>query len=163
MDRTTWLLAVHDVSLATWFGGHWMGALSLNGATMEVDDHTQRIRVADAGWWRWSPVDAVAVASHVLSARALGRLGRHTPARAAVTTAALLATVEAGLSGQRVMRAGDVPVATAVVPIADTPEEVAAAQRRLRVAQWLVPACTGLLWLVNALQQTGDASSGTRG
>lgn len=159
MDRTTLLLAVHDLSLAAWFGGHWMGAVALNGATMEVDDHTQRIRVADAGWFRWSPVVTAAVPSHVLSAFALGRLGRRHPARVAVTVAALLATIETGLSGRRVMHAGDVPAATAVIPIRDTPDVVARAQRRLRVGQWLVPACTGALWLVNAVQQTrGDAA-----
>jgi hypothetical protein len=70
-----------------------------------------------------------------------------------VTAAATLATIETGVSGQRVVRAGDVPVATAVTPIAATPDEVAAAQRRLRVAQWLVPVLTGALWVVNAAQQ----------
>lgn len=163
MERTTWLLAAHDLSLAAWFGGHWMGAVGLNGATIEVDDHTQRIRVADAGWFRWAPVVAAASVTHVLTARALGRLGAGPPRdadappwgrlRSALTAAAALATLETGLSGQKVVRAGDVPVATAVTPIAATPDDVAAAQRRLRVAQWLVPLLTGSLWVLNAAQQ----------
>jgi hypothetical protein len=163
MDRTTWLLAAHDLSLAAWFGGHWMGAVGLNGATIEVHDHTQRIRVADAGWFRWAPVVATAALTHVLTARALGRLGAGPRGvadaapwrtlRVAVTAGALVATIETGLSGQKVVRAGDVPVATAVTPIAATPDDVAAAQRRLRVAQWLVPLLTGSLWVLNAAQQ----------
>lgn len=163
MERTTWLLAAHDLSLAAWFGGQWMGAVGLNGATIEVHDHTQRIRVADAGWFRWAPIVGAATSTHVVSARALGRLapapsGAVDPPpwrtlRLAVTAAAVLATIETGISGQKVMRAGDVPVATAVTPIAATPDDVAAAQRRLRVAQWLVPFLTGSLWVVNAMQQ----------
>lgn len=163
MDGTTWLLAAHDLSLAAWFGGHWMGAVGLNGATIEVHDHTQRIRVADAGWFRWAPVVAAASVTHVLTARALGRLGAEPPTdadappwrrlRTVVTAAAAVATIETGVSGQKVVRAGDVPVATAVTPIAATPDAVAAAQRRLRVAQWLVPLLTGALGLLNAAQQ----------
>jgi hypothetical protein len=169
MDRTTPLalapLAVaHDVALAAWFGGSWMGAVGLNGATIEVDDHTQRTRVANAGWFRWAPIVGAAVLVHVGSAHALGRYraprGRQDGAvvlrkvRTAVTAAAVLSTIETGLSGQRVVRGGDVPVATAVTPIKATPPDVAAAQRRLRVAQWLVPGFTGALWVLEALQRT---------
>lgn len=137
-----------------------MGALGLNSATREVDDHTQRLRVADAGWFRWAPVVAVSVAAHAVGAAALGRFpaggsegGPLRWLRVALTGCAIALTAESGRSGRHVARAGDVPVATAVQPIADTPEDVAAAQRRLRWAQWLVPASTGLLWLLDALQK----------
>lgn len=160
MERTVWLRAAHDLSLAAWFGGHWMGAVALNGASIEVDDHTQRIRVADAGWFRWAPVVGAAAGTHLLASYALGRLRpviagapRWDVARIVVTAGAVLATAETGISGRRVARAGDVPVATAVTPIAATPDDVAAAQRRLRVAQWLVPLFTGAIWVVNAVQQ----------
>lgn len=163
-NGTTLLHVVHDVGLAAWFGGAWMGAVGLNGATIEVDDHTQRTRVANAGWFRWAPIAGGALVAHVTAALALGRL---VPApsgtasgrlglrrlRTAVTVAAVLATAETGLSGQRVVRGGDVPVATAVVPIAATPAPVAAAQRRLRVAQWLVPGFTGVLLVLEAIQR----------
>lgn len=163
MDSTTPARIAHDVSLAAWFGGAWMGAVGLNGATFEVDDHTQRTRVANAGWFRWAPIAGAAVLVHTASALARGRLSsallgtatgppwlRHL--RTGVTAVAVLATVDSGLSGRRVVQAGDVPVATAVVPIRATPEHVAAAQRRLRVDQWLVPALTGGLWVIEAIQ-----------
>ena len=164
VNRTTALTLLHDVGLAAWFGGAWMGAVGLNGATIEVDDHTQRTRVANAGWFRWAPIAGAALLAQVSSAYALGRLvpspagRRHGPAglrrvRTAVTLAAMVATAETGISGQRVVRGGDVPVATATIPIAATPPEVAAAQRRLRVAQWLVPAFTGAILVVEALQR----------
>lgn len=132
---------VHDLGLAAWFGGAAMGAVGLNSATREVDDHTQR----PAG------------------ASALGRLPGRSSSRAAplgwvrlgLTGCAVAATAETGRSGQQVVQAGDVPAATAVRPIAETPDHVAAAQRRLRVAQWLVPAFTGAIRLVNALQDGG--------
>jgi hypothetical protein len=140
-----------------------MGAVGLNGATIEVDDHTQRTRVANAGWFRWAPIVGASVLVHVGSAFAMGRLGperlrpAHPPValrrvRSAATLAAILATVETGVSGQRIVHAGDVPVASAVTPIAATPPVVASAQRRLRVAQWVVPACTAVLWVLDAVQ-----------
>lgn len=171
MDRRAILSVAHDVSLAAWFGGAWMGAVALNGATIEVDDHTQRIRVANAGWFAWAPVAATGIAVHVGSALWLGRLEprfwrRGTSAlavtRAAATAAALAATASSGMSGRRVMRAGDVPVATAVTPISDTPSEVAHAQEKLRIEQWAVPVLTGLIWVVNAFQERRAAAGGRR-
>lgn len=161
MDTRTPLRIAHDVGLAMWFGGALMGAVGLNGATIEVDDHTQRTRVANAGWFRWAPLAGVALVAHVVAAALLGRTApalrdsHDVPlryVRSGITAAAVLATIETGVSGRRVARAGDVPVATAVRPIAATPDEVAAAQTRLRVAQWLVPGFTGLLWVLDALQ-----------
>ncbi len=172
MDRTTAATIAHDVGLAAWFGGAWMGAVGLNGATIEVDDHTQRTRVANAGWFRWAPIAGACLVAHVIGAHLLGRLlpvpRRATAAadphrgdrlrtlRTVLTAAAVLSTAETGLSGQRVVRGGDVPVATAVTPIAATPPAVAAAQRRLRVAQWLVPGFTGALLVVEVLQRRGS-------
>ena len=164
MDRTTAVTIAHDVGLAAWFGGAWMGAVGLNGATIEVDDHTQRTRVANAGWFRWAPIAGASLVAHVASAYVLGRFvwapghriagsGRLRALRTVLTTAAVLSTVETGVSGQRVVRGGDVPVATAVMPIAATPPPVAAAQRRLRVAQWLVPGFTAALLVVEVLQR----------
>lgn len=166
MDRTTAATIAHDVGLAAWFGGAWMGAVGLNGATIEVDDHTQRTRVANAGWFRWAPIAGASLVAHVASAYVLGRFVRapgHRGVgsrrlrvlRTALTTAAVLSTIETGVSGQRVVRGGDVPVATAVTPIAATPPAVASAQRRLRVAQWLVPGFTGALLAVEVLQRRG--------
>lgn len=166
MDRRPLWQALHDVGLAAWFGGAWMGAVGLNGATIEVDDHTQRTRVANAGWFRWAPIAGAALLTHVVAASALGRLDvgprgldRTSPlahVRTVLTGVAALATLETGVSGNRVVAGGDVPVASAVHPVRDTPDEVARAQRRLRIAQWVVPASTGALLLVEAVQSTRD-------
>ena len=171
---TTVLTVIHDVGLATWFGGAWMGAVALNGATIEVDDHTQRTRVANAGWFRWAPIAGTALVAHVASARILGRLAPAPAGRAqgsatvrrlrsVVTLAAALSTAESGISGNRVVRGGDVPVATATVPIAATPPDVAAAQRRLHVAQWLVPGFTGAIFVLEAIQRQRGPDGDARG
>jgi hypothetical protein len=160
--------AAHDVGLGLWLGGYYMGAVALNGASREVDEPTQRARVANAGWFRWAAIVPVAVGLHLggaayLTRRTVGlsrRSGAPEVARAALTGVALLATLESGRSGRRVVAAGDVPVATAVQPISDTPDEVAAAQRRLRVVQWVIPAATLGIALVDAWQR--EAGKGTR-
>jgi hypothetical protein len=159
---------LHDLGLAIWLGGYYMGAVALNGASREVDDPTQRARVVNAGWFRWSPIAPVAIGAHLLGALGLTRAGdrglaRSGPVdllRAGVTGVALLATADSGRAGRTVAAAGDVPVATAVQPIADTPDDVAAAQRRLRIEQWVIPASAAVILVIDAWQR--EAGRGTR-
>lgn len=141
-----------------------MGAIGLNAATREVDEPTQRNRVANAGWFRWAPLTGLAIGAHLTGVWADARLGRGAPllgagdratlVRTVLTVLALVATAESGRSGRQVVQGGDVPVATAVEPISDTPDDVAAAMRRLRVVQWAMPGLTALIWVCNAVQST---------
>lgn len=153
----------HDLGLAAWFGGACMGAVGLNAATREVDDPTQRSRVANAGWFRWAPFTAISVGGYLLGGLILRRgpggpphLRRSMPvadvAQAVFTVIALAATIDSGRCGREMVRGGDVPVATAVQPISATPPEVVQAQRRLRVVQWVMPASVGGILIVNALR-----------
>jgi hypothetical protein len=159
--------SAHDVGLAVWFGGELLGAIALNGASMEVDDPNQRARVADAGWMRMAPVVTGAVGLHLLGTAALvagGELaspfGRDplARARAALTLAAMGTTAWSGLLGRRVVAAGDVPAASSVRPTSETPPDVAAAMRRLRVVQWVIPVLSGAIFLVHAAQVAGAGS-----
>ena len=43
--RNTLVRSLHDLSLATWFGGNLMGVVGLNGATAKAKDSTDRIRL----------------------------------------------------------------------------------------------------------------------
>jgi hypothetical protein len=154
--------SAHDLGLAAWFGGAAMGAIGLNAATREVDEPTQRLRVANAGWFRWAPITGMAITAHLAGTYGRSRwghsaalIGRGDPlalARLLLTGLALGATIESGRSGRHVVARGDVPAATAVTPIRDTPDDVATAMRRLRVVQWIIPLATAGVLVVNALQ-----------
>jgi hypothetical protein len=139
-----------------------MGAIGLNAATREVDEPTQRLRVANAGWFRWAPMTGLAIGAHLAGTYGRTRWGRTAPlvgrgtplaaVRLLATGVAIGATIESGRSGRQVVARGDVPAATAVTPISDTPDDVARAMRRLRVVQWLIPTATAVVLAVNAVQ-----------
>ena len=161
-QRNTFAHTLHDVGLATWFGGSLMGAVGLNGAAGEVDDPTQRARVANAGWSRWTPVNLAGIGAHLLGSLALMRANRArlvaqegvasaTVIKAVLTLAALGATAYSRAIGQKVISAGDVPVEGGTQPAAETPEEVEQAQRQLNLLQWAIPALTGSLLFMDAL------------
>ena len=112
---------LHDLGLATWFGGSLMGATGVNGAASVVQDPTQRLRVANSGWARWTPLNLAGIAAHlaggaVLTGANKGRLAGQqgvataSTVKAALTVAALGSTAYARLLGKRLERAGDVPV-----------------------------------------------------
>ena len=167
----TFSRSLHDLGLATWFGGSLMGAVGLNGAAGEVDDLGQRARVANAGWARWTPVNLGAIGAHLIGAAVLTRANRRRLAaqqgvRAAamtkgvLTAAALGVTAYSRMRGQKIMNAGDVPVESGAEPSAATPPEVEQAQQQLRMLQWAIPALTGSMLVLNALM--GEQQRPTR-
>jgi hypothetical protein len=153
--------SLHDLGLATWFGGSLMGAVGLNGAAADVEEPKQRLRVANAGWDRWTPVNLAGIAAHVAGGAVLlgankGRLASQqgvasaTVIKTALTGAALAATAWSRALGAKLDQAGEVPVEGGTDPSGDTPEDVAKAQRQLRVLQWVIPALTGAVLVLNA-------------
>jgi hypothetical protein len=164
MARNTVAHAMHDLGLAAWFGGSLMGAVGVNGAASDVDDPRQRARVANAGWARWTPVNFVAIAAHLVGGAQIlkenkGRTAvqkgvlANTNAKLALTGAALGATAYSRVLGQKVMNAGDVPVAGGTAPTASTPPEVAKAQKQLKALQWAIPALTGAIFVSSDLHE----------
>jgi hypothetical protein len=153
--------SLHDLGLATWFGGSLMGAVGLNGAAAQVEEPKQRLRVANAGWNRWTPVNLAGIAAHVAGGAVLlgankGRVGsqqgvaRATVVKTALTGAALAATAWSRALGAKLDQAGEVPVEGGTDPGGDTPEDVAKVQRQLKVLQWVIPALTGAVLILNA-------------
>jgi hypothetical protein len=153
--------ALHDLGLAAWFGGSLMGATGLNGAAAVVQDPSQRLRVANTGWARWTPLNLAGIAAHlaggaVLLAGNKGRLAGQqgvaaaSTVKTALTVAALGTTAYARVLGKRLESAGDVPVEGGTTPNPATPDKVARAQRQLTALQWVIPALTGALLVVNA-------------
>ena len=153
--------SLHDLGLATWFGGSLMGAVGLNGAAAQVEESKQRLRVANAGWNRWTPVNLAGIAAHLAGGAVL--LGANkdrvasqqgvasaTVVKTALTGAALAATAWSRVLGAKLDQAGEVPVEGSTDPSGDTPDDVAKAQRQLKVLQWVIPALTGAVLVLNA-------------
>jgi hypothetical protein len=152
---------LHDVGLAAWFGGSLMGAVGVNGAAAEAESPSERSKIANAGWARWTPVNLAAIAAHVTGGVLLttgnkGRMaaqagvGQASAVKTVLTGAALVATGYSRILGQKVMNAGTPPVQGATEPGPATPDDVAGAQRQLKALQWAIPALTGALLVVNA-------------
>jgi hypothetical protein len=153
--------SMHDLGLATWFGGSLMGAVGLNSASAAVEKPKDRVRVANAGWARWTPVNLAAIGAYVVGGAALtwsnrDRLraqqgvGQVSLVKTGVSALALAATAYSRYLGQKIMDAGETPVRDAVTPDEETPPEVAKAQRQLKVLQWAIPAHVGALIIISS-------------
>jgi len=92
---------LHDLGLAAWFGGSLMGATGVNGAAAVVEDPTQRLRVANSGWARWTPLNLAGIAAHlaggaVLTGANKGRLAGQQGVAAASTVKTALTVAALG-------------------------------------------------------------------
>ncbi len=89
----------------------------------------------------------------------------NTNTKLALTAGALGATAYARTLGQKMMNAGDVPVAGGTAPTATTPPEVAKAQKQLKALQWAIPGLTGAMLASSSLheeqQRTTEVVKGT--
>jgi len=163
-ERNTLAHAMHDLGLAAWFGGSLMGAIGVNGAAADVDDPRQRARVANAGWARWTPINAVAIGAHLIGGAQLLKANKarvatqqgvlaNTNLKMALTAGALAATGYSRVLGKKMQKAGDVPVAGGTTPTATTPPEVAKAQKQLAALQWAIPGLTGAMLASSSLHE----------
>lgn len=162
-ERNTIIRSMHDLGLAAWFGGSLAGAVAVNGAAADVPDPKLRLRVANAGWARWTPVNAAAIAAHLIGGAGLlranrGRVntqsgaGASTVAKLVLTGGALGVTAYSRALGKKLQDADGTAVEGGTDPAATTPPEVAKAQRQLDACPWLIPALTGGISVVAALQ-----------
>ena len=161
-NRNTLARTMHDVGLATWLGGSLMGAVGLNAAAAEVTEPTERLAVANAGWNRWTPVNAAGIACYVLGGVVLtaankGRLtaqrgvARASIAKSILTAVTLGATAYSRVLGQRLMEQEKTPVQDGTTPNSETPSEIANIQRQLKVLQYAIPAHVTVLVMITAL------------
>jgi hypothetical protein len=161
--------ALHDLGAALWFGGSVMGVAGVNKSGADLRDGVDKVRVAASAWRRfapaqWAGIGAVLVAGSRLTWESKTRLavqhgiGRAGAAQAAVAVAGAAATAFAAWSGNRIgklteqaqERGEPFDTRDATVPNDKTPDDVAAWQRRQRVAQYLVPAFAGANIVLNA-------------
>ena len=178
MTRNTTSRALHDIGLAAWFGGTLANAVALNSAAAAPHKGRDRGAVVNAGWNRWTPVNAVAIGAHLVGGAGLlsankGRVASQkgvasmTVVKLGLTGAALAATGYGRLLGRRVAARPDVPVASGTASSEATPPEVADAQTQLRILQWVIPALTGAILVVNSFageqQRTSEWVKGAIG
>jgi hypothetical protein len=174
-ERNTWARAIHELGLGAWFGGSLMGAVGLNAAAKQASEPTERLQVANAGWARWTPVNAVGIAGYVGGGLVLmwgnkGRLAGQegvagaSMAKNVLTLVTLAATGYSRILGQRLMEQEKVPVADGTTPLPDTPDDVRAIQRQLKVLQYAIPAHVAGLIVINAMmgeqQRAGQVAQG---
>src|SRR3954451_21207375 len=78
MARNTLSRSLHDLGLSAWFGGTLANAVALNAAASEAGSDTGR--VANAGWNRWTPINALAIGAHLVGSvgQLAGNRGRVT-------------------------------------------------------------------------------------
>lgn len=162
-QQNTLVRSLHDLGLAAWFGGSLMGAIGLNGAAAEADNPRERLTLSSAGWARWAPVNAVAIAAHVYGGLGLlegnkARLAKqpetqaNTTLKTVLTGAAVLSTAYSGLLGRKVAKLADEGTYGVTEPRPGASTKLKRAQRRLRTMQWVTPGLTGAIVVLTAQQ-----------
>jgi hypothetical protein len=115
-----------------------------------VTDKAQRLRVANAGRARWTPINLAAIGAHLVGGAGLlvankGRVatqsgvGASTAVKTELTAVALGATAYGRALGKKLEHADGVPVEGGTGPARETPDAVAKAQKQLKVTQWVIP------------------------
>ncbi|PJE95257.1 hypothetical protein CUT44_23325 [Streptomyces carminius] len=158
-ERNTFARSLHDLGLGAWFGGSLMGVIGLNGAAAD-EDTADRDRVSTNGWAKWTPVNAAAIAAHLIGGTVILAANARrvqyqrgvdvsTAAKLAATGAAMAATAYTRVLGKRLERATEPEPGggegTEDLMSADD------ARRQMHIAQWAVPALTGVVMVLNSL------------
>lgn len=139
---STTVRALHDLGLATWFGGTLFGQVALNPTVSRISDKRERGRVLNESWVRFNAVNAVAIVAAVGAWR-LGGLkeaeedlgigsGALVGLKDVLLGAALFNSVVSGALGARIAgqsQEGDTPVESGTEPAPETPEAAARSQR----------------------------------
>lgn len=161
-ERHTLARSLHDLGMGAWFGGSLMGAVGLNGVAREWEDENTGNRIASIGWAKWTPVNGVAIAAHLAGAASLlasdfyrvehqRGVGASSAVKTILTGAALAATAYSRVLGKKLEMATSADPEKAAsaekhpIPVQET-------ERQLRWVQWSIPALTGALTIVSALQ-----------
>jgi hypothetical protein len=154
VERNSFIRAANELSLAVWFGGALMGATGLERGADAADG--AKHEVESTAWSAWQPIQAAAIATQIASGAALtlanrrrvvGQRGvaRTSAVRTGLTGAAIVMTVLAARNGSKVASEANGDGAST-----DEEELVERDERRLRVVQWMVPALTGAIVVMDA-------------
>lgn len=153
--------SIHDLTAAAWFGGSLMGAIGVNGAAAAAKDPKERTRLSNIGWKKWTPVQAAALVAHGVAGAAIlsqnkGRMAgqdgvtRNTVLKGTVTVLGAAATLYSRVPGKKVEALAQEGAEGATEPRAGASSDLAAAQKQLKVLQWLIPALAGSVIVLGA-------------
>ncbi|MEF2977205.1 hypothetical protein [Subtercola sp. YIM 133946] len=154
---------MHDLGLAAWFGGTLMGAVGLNGAAAKAKDPAERLALSSAGWAKWAPVQLAAIVVHGIGgigliggnkARLASQPGSrsNTTVKLVITAAAGGASLYSGLLGRTIGKHVSEGANTVTDPSDSSSVELATAQKKQRILQWVLPTLTGVLIVLGAQQ-----------
>src|SRR5699024_3145934 len=101
MARNTIFRSMHDLGLAAWFGGTLAGAVALTPASGAAQDAYSTGGVANAGWDRWTPVNAAAIGAHLVGSvgELAGNRGRLAAQQGVATMSLVKTALTAGALG----------------------------------------------------------------
>lgn len=130
---------VHNLGLATWFGGALFGHIALNPTVIRISDKRERGRVLNEAWGRFNAGNFAAIAATVLTWR-LGGLKENSELKAPVLErvkdlllgGAAVNGIASGILGARLASQssqGDTPVESGTRPAPETPQKAATSQR----------------------------------
>lgn len=170
--RNTVVRSLHDTGLAAWFGGSLMGAVGLNGGTATAIEPRERLRLSANGWAAWAPWQIGAIAAHAVGGVGLilanrGRLQHQSGAKAntiiklAVTGLAAGTTAYSGYLGYQLKQRETEGTVGVTEPVPGASDQLASAQRQLKIMQWATPALTAVLVALGA--QQGEQQRGVHG
>jgi hypothetical protein len=162
-SRNTLVRSLHDLSLATWFGGNLMGAIGLNGAAADAANPSERLRISSVGWGRWAPVQLAALAAHAVGGVGLiaGNKERlatqpesrtNTIVKLSLTVLAAGTTLWSALAGMKMAKHADEPTEGVTEPSDGSSPQLSSAQKQQKVLQWVTPVLTGVLIVLGAQQ-----------
>ena len=137
--------AAHDVGLAAWLGGSMFGKFAHNPSLVNISDHAERGKVANAAWNGYNAVNATGLGAAALGwgaarlteaapANLTGREKALSNAKDGLMVTAVLTGIANGVQGARLAKQGPqgaVPVETGVKPAVETPPQAAKIQRSL--------------------------------
>ena len=138
---------LHNVGLATWFGGQVFGKFALNPVVKLIPDPKVRGQVINSGWFTFNPIGfgglLAATAVETVARKTELRPGRLSPTERKIVAAAdvlhatsLALTVATGIQGARLARQapkGRVPILSGTRPLRRTPPKAARLQRSIEV------------------------------
>src|ERR1700712_2161974 len=96
MKRNSISRSLHDVGLAAWFGGTLANAVALNAAAGAATRPSDSGAVTNAGWDRWTPVNAAAIGAHLVGS--VGQLAGNSQRLSGQKGVGTMAVVKTGLT-----------------------------------------------------------------